>query len=210
MSRHTKQRKLNNAIAVIADGKTEKWYLESVKAHYRHDKLNTIRIEPQLPHEKQIGELISLAKSKVLNGYSHVILIVDLDEVLKDDNEFNRFKQFHKNYCNETHENWMNSVILVVNNPCLEYWYLLHFKQTDRYYRTYAEIKKDLTKYLPGYEKNNDYYCSTPGIFSRLGGEKGLVAARNNSQSIFPFDIQTCKEKGVSEMSKIFDYFDSL
>lgn len=42
MSRQTKPRKLNNTIAVIADGKTERWYLESVKAHYRHDSLKGI------------------------------------------------------------------------------------------------------------------------------------------------------------------------
>ena len=43
MSRTTKQLKLNNTIAVIADGRTEKWYLESVKVHYRHDTLKGIR-----------------------------------------------------------------------------------------------------------------------------------------------------------------------
>ena len=51
MSRQTKQRKFDNSIAVIADGKTEKWYLEKVKIHYPCEVLKTIRIEPQLPQK---------------------------------------------------------------------------------------------------------------------------------------------------------------
>lgn len=210
MSRPTKQRKLNNTIAVIADGQTEKWYLESIKTHYHHDILKGIRIEPQLPQKKQIEELVNLAKGKVQEGYPTVILIIDFDEILANDNEFMRFKQFHYDYCNTEHDNWMNNVILVVNNPCLEYWYILHFKQTDKFYSTYADLKNDLTKQLLGYDKSKDYYCSTPDIFTRLGGEKGLSDARNNAKPFLPFDIRTCREKGVSEMSKIFDYFDSL
>ena len=210
MSRQTKQRKLNNTIAIIADGQTEKWYLESVKAHYRHDSLKSIRIEPQLPQKKQIEELVNMAKGKVQEGYPTVILIVDFDEMLANDCEFVRFKQFYQGYSGSEHSSWMNSVILVVNNPCLEYWYLLHFKQTDKFYNTYTDLKKDLLKQLSDYDKSKDYYCSTPDIFTRLGGEKGLSDARKNVKQFLPFDIQTCKEKVVSEMSKIFDYFDSL
>lgn len=210
MSRQTKPRKLNNTIAVIADGKTEKWYLESVKAHYRHDSLKGIRIEPQLPQKKQIEELVNMAKGKVQEGYPTVILIVDFDEILANDCEFVRFKQFYQVYSGSEHSSWMNNVLLVVNNPCLEYWYLLHFKQTDKFYNTYTDLKKDLLKQLSDYDKSKDYYCSTPDIFTRLGGEKGLSDARKNVKPFLPFDIQTCKEKGVSEMSKIFDYFDSL
>ena len=210
MSRQTKQRKLNNTIAVIADGQTEKWYLENVKAHYRHDILKGIRIEPQLPQKKQIEELVNLAKGKVQEGYPTVILIIDFDEILANVNEFLRFKQFHSDYCNTEHDNWITNVILVVNQHCLEYCYLLHFKQTDKFYSTYDDLKNDLTKQLLGYAKSKDYYCSTPDIFTQLGGEKGLSDARNNAKPFLPFDIRTCREKGVSEMSRIFDYFDSL
>ena len=127
MSRQTKQRKFDNSIAVIADGKTEKWYLEKVKIHYPCEVLKTIRIEPQLPQKKQIDELVQIAKEKAEEGYKRVVLIIDLDAVLLDNAEFERFKAFMNRYDNALEENpWMNKLEVIVNNPCLEYWHLLH------------------------------------------------------------------------------------
>ena len=206
MSRQTKQRKLNNTIAVIADGQTEQWYLECVKKHYRGGSLRGVSIAPKLPQKKQIDELLSLAWEKVTEGYKKVVLIVDFDEILSNDDEFERFKILVN-----TSEVWMKNVIVVVNNPCLEYWYLLHFEKTNRFYSGFNnEMRKALQKYLPNYDKGKKYHCDIPDIYTRLGGDEGLSAARDNVKSLPIFDIHTCKERGVSEMYKIFDYFDTL
>ena len=128
MSRPTKQLKLNNTIAVIVDGRTEQWYIECAKKHYREETLRAISIAPKLPQKKKIDELVSLAKEKALEGYKKVVLIVDFDEILSNNNEFERFKVLLN-----TSEIWMKNVMVVVNNPCLEYWYLLHFEKTNRF-----------------------------------------------------------------------------
>ena len=210
MSRPTRQRKLNSTIAVIADGQTEKWYLERVKVHYPSDALKSTKIEPQLPQKKQITELVELAKAKVKEGYPKVILLVDFDEVLSNAEEFREFQYFYQEYHKENHDKWMNSLLLIVNNPCLEYWYLLHFNSTNKFYNSYNELVIDLRKKMPDYNKSEKYYCGNPDIFTRLGDTEGLTLARDNAKPFLPFDIQTCRERGVSEMSKIFDYFDSL
>lgn len=210
MSRPTKQRKLNNTIAVIADGQTEKWYLERVKVHYPCDALKSTKIEPQLPQKKQISELVGMAKAKVEEGYPKVILLVDFDEVLSNVEEFRKFQSFYQEYHKENHDKWMNSLLLIVNNPCLEYWYLLHFNSTGKFYNCYNELEVDLRKKLSNYTKDEKYYCGNPDIYMRLGGDEGLLAARDNTKPFLPFDIQTCRERGVSEMSRIFDYFDTL
>lgn len=210
MSRTTKQRKLNNTIAVIADGQTEKWYLERVKIHYPCDALKNTKIEPQLPQKKQITELFCMAKTKIEEGYPKVILLVDFDEVLSNAEEYREFRNLYQEYSKDNHDNWMNNLLLIVNNPCLEYWYLLHFKKTGKFYNNYNEMEEELHKYLPNYSKSRKYYCGMPDIYTRLGDNDGLTNARNNATSINPFDIKTCKEKGISEMSILFDYFDSL
>lgn len=210
MSRQTKPRKLNNTIAVIADGKTEKWYLESVKAHYPCEALKSTKIEPKFPQKKQITELVGMAKAKVEEGYPKVVLLVDFDEVLSNAEEFQEFQYFYQEYLQENHDKWMNSLLLIVNNPCLEYWYLLHFNSTNKFYNSYNELVIDLRKKMPDYNKSEKYYCSNPDIYSRLGDTEGLTLARNNAKPFLSFDIHTCKERGGSEMNKIFDYFDSL
>ena len=210
MSRLTKQRELNNTIAFIVDGQTEKWYLERVKVHYPCDALKGTKIEPQLPQKKQITELVDIAKARVQEGYPTVVLLVDFDEILSNAEEFRVFQHFFQEYNNDNHDKWMNSLILIVNNPCLEYWYLLHFNSTGKYYSCYNELEVDLHKRLPDYNKGEKYYRGNPDIYIRLGGDAGLDAARKKSKPFLPFDIKTCREKGVSEMSKLFDYFDTL
>lgn len=210
MSRPTKQRKLNNTIAVIADGQTEKWYLERVKIHYPCEALKSTKIEPQLPHKKQVTELVELAKSKVEEGYPKVILLVDFDEILSNAEEFREFQHFYQEYKKDNHDNWMKNLLLIVNNPCLEYWYLLHFISTGKFYKCYNDLAVDLHKKMPDYNKGEKYYCGNPDIYTRLGDNDGVSHARNNAKPFLPFDIQTCRERGVSEMSKVFDYFDSL
>lgn len=92
MARILNKRRSPAAIAIFVDGKDEKWYVEKVRQHYPCDKIRKIKIEPNLPSAKKINELFSLAKEKIEAHYNRVILFIDLDEPLKDNNEFNTFK----------------------------------------------------------------------------------------------------------------------
>lgn len=210
MSRLTQKRSLKNTIAVIVDGQTEQWYLQSVKMHYRPEALRSIRIEPKLPHHKQIGDLFEMARLTAEEGVAHVILIIDLDEILANQEEFVRFKAFMKKYQSTDDVNsWMHKVTVVINNPCLEYWYLLHFNKTTKFYSTFRDLNPDMQRCLPGYCKKEDYYHNKSGnIFISLGGTVGLAKARLNAGSLF--NLENCKEVGCSEMGKIFDFFDTI
>jgi len=45
---------------------------------------------------------------------------------------------------------------LAISKPCIEYWFLLHFSDTHRSFRSYNEVKKALEKILTNsYQKNN-------------------------------------------------------
>ncbi len=224
MGRVTKNRSLNNSLAIIADGKDERWYLDKVKEHYKCDRLKAIKINPTLPQKKKVKDLFELAKEKVAAEYSKVILLVDMDCIVSDPDEFERFKILYERYLmivdddvfnafpdkQKKEEGWMRKVTVVVNNPCLEYWFLLHFKKTTKYYGRYEpELKADLRKCrgLEKYEKAEDYYKNTPDIYNRLEKYGSLEAARLNS---LPFELGKAKERGCSEMGQLFDYFDNL
>lgn len=64
MARILRKRRSPAAIAIIVDGKDEKWYIEKGRQHYPCDKIRKIKIEPNLPSAKKINELFSLAKEK--------------------------------------------------------------------------------------------------------------------------------------------------
>ena len=222
MSRKVANINLNNSVAIIVDGKDEKWYLENIKKHYQeqHPSLKRIKIEPELPSKKKVKELFGLAETKHMEGYKHVVLIVDLDTPNKDPKEFRIFEDLYNKYFSiknvpstgriSSKYKWMQNLTVIINNPCLEYWYIIHFEYTQKFFNNFSELKPELQKYLPDYDKNEKYYKGTPDIYTRLRADKGLAVARNNAQKFSPFTINTCKTYGISEMNKLFDFFDSL
>lgn len=216
MARQLKRIGFVNTLAVIVDGKDEKWYLEKVKKHYQCDKLREIRIEPNLPQEKGVKDLFELAKEKVEQNYGMVMLFLDFDDIMASKDEMRIFKDLYSKWLEATANptrrskySWMAKMRVIVNNPCLEYWYLLHFKKTTKFYERYEpHLKQELRK-QPGmqqYEKKEDYYNRLPDIYQRLTEHGSLEAARKNAED---FDLNTYMQRGTSEIFKLFDYFDN-
>ena len=219
MARECKLRQGHNAITLIVDGKDEKWYVNKVKEHYPCDALKTIKLNPELPERKKVQELFDLAKDKINKGYTFVVLIIDLDDPLKDANEFNKFKELYGKYVaaqantlvgrQKSNYDLMKNLLLIVNNPCLEYWYLLHYSKTTKFFSDFAALSPTLHK-IPDfskYEKCERYYNNHPDIYERLNKNNGLTTARTNA---IPFVLETCTNQGCSEMNLMFDYFDKL
>lgn len=162
-------------------------------------------------------ELFDFAKSKLDEEYTFVVLIIDMDEPLKDAKELTKFGALYTKYLlaqdnkltgrQKTKYGWMSKMLIIVNNPCLEYWYLLHYHQTTKFFADYQSLLPELKKIpeLSGYDKCESYYNGHPDIYQRL--KKVLKDARRNA---IPFDIETCNSKGGSEMNLLFDYFDGL
>lgn len=219
MARERKNKQAHAAIALVVDGKDEKWYTNRVKDHYSCNALKGIKIKPELPDQKKIQELFDYAKSKLEKGYTFVVLILDLDEPLKDSKEFMKFKELYEKYLcaqnnslvgrQKTNYGWMKNILLVVNNPCLEYWYLLHYRKTTKFFANFAALCPELHKIpeLAQYEKCEAYYNCHPDIYERLAKNNGLENARKNAR---PFDLDNCKSQGGSEMNLMFDFFDKL
>ncbi len=211
--RESKKRKLNSSIAILVDGQTEKWYIEQVKRYYNPAKLRNVSVKPDLPSSKKVEQLFETAKEKLAKEYAKVLLVIDLDEIVKYPEELAVFKTYYTHYiaaingCAPQDYQWMEKLKVIVNNPCLEYWYLLHFRKTTKYYPRYEpELKRDLQKCteMKDYEKTHDYYTKRPEIYVRLADN--LAVARINAQK---FCTDECLEKGCSEMNQLFDWVDN-
>ena len=51
-----------------------------------------------------------------------------------------------------------NKLSLAVSNPAFEYWFLLHFKYTDRPFQDARAVIGELRNHFHGYEKDSDAY----------------------------------------------------
>lgn len=215
------RQKIRQVIALIVDGKDEQWYMEKVRQFYQDGRFKSLRIEPDLPQKKSIRELLEMAHTKVVDGASDVILCIDLDDLLKSEKkaELNYFRDIYSTYLMirgrqevsprlKKKYGWLEQVLIVINNPCLEYWYLLHFSKTKKFYAAFEpELKKDLRKLpqMEHYEKSQEYYLNSPDIYHRLGGDDGIAKAVSNAH---PFRMDSCENEGCSEMGQIFAFLE--
>ncbi|MFN8357619.1 MAG: RloB family protein [Spirosomataceae bacterium] len=188
--------------AIVIDGETEFWYLQMIKRNERQIKVD---IKPEIPQKKKLSDqyskVLELSKS-----YDKVYWIIDLDVILSESllvkkgnikaiDALNQYKAVIEN----KHKN----VIVVINQPCLEFWFLIHFELTAQQFSNCEEAGKKLKKHLTDYTKTEKYFTKQDNdIYLKL--KPFLKTAIANSKTLSAFDNENLS-KGVSEMFKLFE-----
>ena len=199
------KRKTNPAFAIVADGETEIWYLQMMKQTERQVRLT---IKPELPKKKRIEDQCELVCKLAQGEYDKVFWIVDLDQITKEQREATGGKKDPMRTFIECREKVLHGkkyakrVRVIVNNPCLEFWFLLHFEYTAKSFSDYDELAKELKKHIKDYDKNEGYYKpKNNDIYSKL--KPYLNTAIKHSDRLGKFDPQA-PSKAVSEMPLFF------
>ena len=200
MSRQRKHIPIEKSYAVIVDGETEQWYLQMLR---KNEPSLNIAIEPKI-HVKQSLDAQFQEVKDACATHDKVFWMLDLDTILKESKTgkkgFAPLNQL-ENYLNA--ETGNDKLFTIINVPCLEFWFLLHYKYTSRFYKDFDELKSDLKKHLRDYEKNKDYFVKGPkDIYVRLKGM--LKTAIDNSQKLGNFKFDN-PERGISEFFKLFE-----
>lgn len=191
------------AYAFLVDGETEAWYLQMLR---KNEPLLNVSIKPELPTKKtlkaQYDRVCELEKE-----YDKVFWIIDLDTVRQETKEA---AKGHDNALQELQSLMKKAaanknIVVVINNPCLEFWFLLHFQYTEKTFTNCDSAKKQLQILFPEYEKTERFFKQDNDIYRQL--KPRLKQAITNAEKIPPFDIRNTKndaERSLSEMMKIF------
>jgi hypothetical protein len=95
------------------------------------------------------------------------------------------------------------NVVVIINNPCLEFWLLLHFEQTGKYFDTCEKAGKQLKKHLQDYEKTQKFYTKQDNdIYLRL--KPYLKTALANAKKLKSFDLDN-PDQALSQMHLFFE-----
>ena len=188
------------SFAVVVDGETEKWYLEMLKQNELDVLFN---ITPKILQKKNINQQYELVTDLSEEEYDKVFWIVDLDVLLKEEREkkgnTSSLQQF-LNYWQQLSK--QKKIVVIVNNPCLEYWFLLHFKNTSKVFTTCAGAEKQVSQHLKGYEKTEKFFKkSNNDIYKQL--KPHLQKAINNATALGSFDTHNHSE-AMCEMPLLF------
>lgn len=159
MSRRIGRRSPKAVYSIIVDGKTELWYFRLMKEQEK-PKLD---IKPELHDNNGIEEQARQVRENLVKGYDRVIWLVDSDVILKE-NRVDKFAELVK----DLQQKFRDKFVVLINTPCLEFWFLLHYVDTGRFYRTCREAENELKKHLQDYVKSKKYYISGSGIYKRF------------------------------------------
>lgn len=187
--------------SIVVDGKTEAWYLQMLK---KNERLQSIKIKPDLPKKKRFSELFDYV-SEQAKYYDKVIWIIDLDTIVAEAKQKKDLKETMQKVAQDISQLEENGVIVIVNNPCLEEWLLLHFDDSAKYYHRCEDAERVLRHkdYLVNYQKTEHYYKSSNDIYSKL--KDRLHNAILRGKKLGNFD-ENQAEKAIAEMYKLFDF----
>lgn len=202
MRQQRKIKNVNRNYAFVVDGETEAWYLQMMK---RNEQELRINIVPRIPQKKSIKQQFDLVKELSVN-HTKVFWIIDLDVVVKESKTSPKGKNKSIkvfNECRNTLLNKYKNVSIIVNNPCLEFWFLLHFTQTSRLFENCIDVEKLLKKELKDYQKNEKYFTKENNdIYKRLKPKMQLAIC--NAELLRSFEENNDPERAICEMHLIF------
>jgi len=145
--RNDVKRKRKPVMLITAEGrnKTEKQYFGSFQE--QHGKYS-IRFATGLETDP-VGMLKAMEKAWNKNELSEkdgdkAYIILDMD--CKPE-KIQLVKELQKKSKN---------IRFIVSNPCIEVWFILHYIYTTHQFKDSKEPKKELAKYIPGYEESLD------------------------------------------------------
>lgn len=146
------------AIAVIGEGITEKYYIESIRG------LSDFEITPRELGRKA-SNLQALKKnidSAIKQCFDEVYCLIDMDDKNsgKSKTDYLTLKQKYQKTHAIKSKGISCKVQFIETQRCTELWFLYHFIKTctTQEFTSYKQLEKALQKYLPNYSKTEQYF----------------------------------------------------
>lgn len=176
---------MKKAIAVIGEGITEKYYIESLKG------LSSFHIRPNSLDRKasSLTKLEESIQASIKDGYDEVYCLIDMDgksEGVTKTKYLTLKQKYHNKIHGKANKGIQCKVLFIESERCTEIWFLYHFlkNSTTKKYNSYKELEKALHKYIPDYDKSERYFKSlNKGLHNLLISKGSIESAVKNSKS---------------------------
>jgi hypothetical protein len=145
-NRRNKFKYPSQGLYIVGEGITEKCYFEHLKSIY---KFNCI-VRPRFFTNNCISKLEKEIEN-LLRGDIYIICVFDEDVSNRDSAENEKLVNLKKKYKDN------KNVLFCESMPSIEYWFLIHFKDTCPNFTYSHEATKALRKYISNYEKTEDF-----------------------------------------------------
>ena len=173
MARRIKERNLKNtAITIIGEGATERFYFTHLT---RLNGYNYV-CRPRNFAEQNIDD-IQRQVERVLADDGIAVCVFDVDVTRIHQSDKAKFEAMRRRYASNP------SVIICESMPSIEFWFLLHYLKTNRYFATSDDVITVLSRYLSTFSKQQSYLSKENWVATLLADNK-LTTAINNATVI--------------------------
>ena len=140
-----KKRRVTQRILILCEGKTEKLYLTSLKSTLSRDIQRDVSIEILQAKKSEPMNTLREIKQKRSVAKSEKQPYKELWMVFDDDNR--ELKELFPDLASE-------NIFVAYSSISIEFWFILHFKQTKRHYSN-PEALLQLLQFKPDYKKTS-------------------------------------------------------
>lgn len=185
-------RKNPERAVIIGAGITEKWYFSHMQS-----LLNLkIKIKPRYFGNENIPTLEKLIKQVLVDG-GLAIVVFDADVSTWNTSEKKKLIDLKKKYSNN------KRVILCDSLPSIEFWFLIHFINTNRYFGTSKAVIAELVKHIPMFSKNHSFLSKKKWVEDMIADGR-FHAAYSRAKQLNP------NGESYSNLWKAFEYLETF
>lgn len=147
MARRIKERELKNPmITIIGEGATERYYFTHLKRLRGYNYI----CKPRNFTEQTFDEMQKQI-DRVLADNGIAVCVFDADVTRTRSAEKTKFEDMKRRYANNP------AVILCDSMPSIEFWFLLHYLNTNRYFATSDDVIIVLRRYISNFCKHQSF-----------------------------------------------------
>ena len=180
------------SVTLIGEGITEQYYFTHIRAlfGYRY----TIK-----PYYFSVTSLVEMDKkiAEAIQDGGYAIAVFDADVASRNEVEKKKLESICKKYANNKH------VLLCDSLTSIEYWFLLHYENTNRFFTDSAATEQELRKFIPDYEKKEKFLQNIKWV-SDLCSENKLELAKTRAKEFGH------NGDSYSEVYKAFEFFKAI
>lgn len=156
---------------IIGAGITEQWYFTHLKFLYDYQ----IKVRPRY-FGTETADGMGKKISDVLADGGTAICVFDADVSTWNEVEKKKLDKLRSKYAKNKH------VILCDSMPAIEYWFLLHYENTNRFFGTSKAVVQSLKQHLPDYDKSEQFLSNRKWVAEMSDDGKLELACQRSEQ----------------------------
>ena len=180
------------SVTLIGEGITEQYYFTHIRTLFGYQY--TIK-----PYYFSVTSLVEMDKkiAEAIHDGGYAIAVFDADVASRNEAEKKKLETIRKKYVNK------KNVLLCDSLTSIEYRFLLHHENTNRFFMNSAATEQELRKFIPDYEKKEKFLQETKWA-SELCSDGKLELAKNRAKAFGR------RGGSYSEIYKAFEFFQTI